>query len=274
MLLPIFISVILPISLFVSSIFTLNKLNADSELVVINAAGSSRWRTISPFFFLALLVAIAVGYINLELVPRSKEKIGDMLAQVQSNFIASVIREGKFMSTGDKMTFHVRERSPNGELLGLLVHDARNESEVMTYIAERGRLVEDDGRNFLIMENGSFQRQSGGIQQIQIVNFARYDFDLSQFKRAAGKTNYRPSQRSTSYLLNPDPDDPFLFESPGKFGQELHFRISSPIYPIMLVMDRSCDSGFCAHYEAKQKLGGRSSNWDRIGGPHVRVCFS
>ncbi|MBZ0216661.1 MAG: LPS export ABC transporter permease LptF [Fimbriimonadaceae bacterium] len=244
LLLPFFISIILPISLFVASIFTLNRLNADSELVVINAAGSSRWRTISPFIYLAFICALAVGYINLEVVPRSKEKIGDMLAKVQLDLIATVIREGKFKSTDDNMTFHVRERSQNGELLGLLVHDARNPQETMTYIAERGRLVEDSGRNYLIMENGMFQRQSGNVQQTQIVKFTRYNFDLSQFESASREVSLRPSQRTTSYLLNPDEDDSYYVNSPGTILQELHFRFSSPIYPFMLVMIALATVGF------------------------------
>jgi len=236
MLLPIFVSVILPIALFVASIFTLNKLNADSELVVINAAGASRWRTISPFLALATIVALVVGYINLELVPRSKERIGDLLTQVQTDLIATVLREGQFKSTAENMTFHVRERAPSGEMFGLLVQDSRNANEEMTYLAERGRLISDNDRNFLIMENGTFQRQTGSAQQIQIVKFSRYVFDLSQFKRAAKQAIYRPSQRPTSYLFNPDPDDPQYIENPGKFRQELHYRFSSSIYPFMLAM--------------------------------------
>lgn len=244
LLLPFFISIILPISLFIASIFTLNRLNNDSELVVINAAGSSRWRTISPFVYLAFLSAIVVGYINLEVVPRAQGKIGSLLAQVQLDLIATVIQEGKFKSTNDKMTFHVRERAQNGELLGLLVFDARIPEETMTYIAERGRLVENDGRNYLIMENGTFQRQSSDIQQTQIIKFTRYNFDLSQFERATTSAAVRPNQRTTAFLLNPDKTDSYYINAPGKLVRELHFRFSSPIYPFMLVMVALATVGF------------------------------
>ena len=42
--LPMLMLVIAPIALFIAVVFTLNRLNADSELIVMSAAGVSRWQ--------------------------------------------------------------------------------------------------------------------------------------------------------------------------------------------------------------------------------------
>ncbi len=255
MLLPSFISIMMPISLFISTVFTLNRLNSDSELVVINAAGASRWRVISPFLFLALLVSIIVATINFEIVPRATSAVRILISQIQTDLISNVLREGTFTNTGEKIVFHVRERTANGELLGLLVHDASNPEEEITFLAQRGRLIEENGRNFLIMENGTIQRNSGLAQQLQIVDFERYVFDLSQLRRNDRTSQINQRERTTAFLMNPNPEDPVFKGHPEKFRRELHSRFSSTLYPFLTVMIALATVGFARTTRQNRNAG-------------------
>ncbi|MEA2927625.1 MAG: lipopolysaccharide export system permease protein, partial [Hyphomicrobiales bacterium] len=54
LLIPMLMLVIAPIALVVAIGFTLNRLNADSEIVVMNAAGMSPWRIFRPFLLTTL----------------------------------------------------------------------------------------------------------------------------------------------------------------------------------------------------------------------------
>ena len=60
------------------------------------------------------------------------------IVEVRANILTQVIQPGAFSSPEEGLTFHIREREPNGELLGLIVHDTRNKELNQSYLAERG----------------------------------------------------------------------------------------------------------------------------------------
>ena len=47
--LPTLVTVIAPVALFIATIYTLNRLNGDSELIVMSAAGMAPQRLLRPF---------------------------------------------------------------------------------------------------------------------------------------------------------------------------------------------------------------------------------
>ena len=55
--LPTFLLVTTPAALFIAVLYTLNRLNSDSELVVMSSAGIGPWQIFGPLFLLAALVA-------------------------------------------------------------------------------------------------------------------------------------------------------------------------------------------------------------------------
>lgn len=234
--LPAFASVIAPVALFIAVIYTLNRLNADSELVVLNAAGIARWRVFAPLLALTALVAVLVTAINIYLMPHSLSRLRVIITEARADLISHVLQPGRFSTPEAGLTFHIRERSPQGDLLGLLVVDAREARQQLTYVAERGRIATTAEGSFLIMENGNVQRQQQGKpNDIQIVRFERYLIDIAQLARADSKeVIYRPRERSIAFLLNPDPKDPHYRFSPGRFRSELHQRLSSPLLPFAL----------------------------------------
>ncbi|MCK9911921.1 LptF/LptG family permease, partial [Microbacteriaceae bacterium K1510] len=62
--LPNLMAIIAPFSLLIASTHTLNRLNGDSELIVLTASGATVWRAAKPLLLLAVLVAIGVGFVN------------------------------------------------------------------------------------------------------------------------------------------------------------------------------------------------------------------
>jgi hypothetical protein len=65
LVIPSLVMIIAPIALFAAILFTLNKLNGDSELVVMSAAGLSPGGLLRPFAMLMVVVALMVGSMSL-----------------------------------------------------------------------------------------------------------------------------------------------------------------------------------------------------------------
>src|SRR5579862_7090678 len=54
MIMPLLVMIIAPIALMIASAHVLNRLGSDSEVIVMNAAGVSPWRLLSPFIAAAV----------------------------------------------------------------------------------------------------------------------------------------------------------------------------------------------------------------------------
>jgi lipopolysaccharide export system permease protein len=252
--LPSLVMVIAPMALFGAILYTLNKLNNDSELIVMNAAGMSPARVLKPLGVLTVFVILLVGYITIFAMPSSFRGLRDLLTQIRADVVTKFLKEGRFTTLDKGITFHFREKTPNGAMLGIMIHDAREKAKQVTYLAERGQIVESDGSTYIVLEQGSVHRQNDAERDNAVVVYDRYAIDLDQFGTDDGKIVYKPRERSTYELLNRSQDDAYtrLFE--GRFRAELHDRFASPLYALACMA-----IGFAALGTAKTTRQGRGS---------------
>jgi lipopolysaccharide export system permease protein len=229
--LPMLMLVIAPIALFIAIVFTLNRLSADSELIVMNAAGVSRWRIFRPLFALTLIIATLTITVSAEVGPWTLRTLREQLAKVNADIVSNVAVPGRFMTMDRALTFHIRERGPNGLMMGIFVYDARNPDNETTYIAERGRIAQADQNSYLILDQGLMQRRQGQSKSPSFVEFQRYAFDMSQLTPSSSVL-YRATDRPLYDLLTADNSDEMYRQDPGRFRAELHKRLASPLFPI------------------------------------------
>jgi len=234
--LPNLITVVAPIALLISTIHVLNRLNADSGIIILTAAGSTVWRVMRPFMLLGMIVTAFVFFSNAYLSPQSLRTLRDYIVDVRTDLISQVIQPGNFISPEDGLTFHIRGRDADGTLRGLMVNDSRDDAQTITYLAERGSVLKQDGRSFLVMRSGHIQRVDAGRDDVQLIAFDSYVFDISELGPKTKETSYKPKERFLGELMRPDPEDPRYKRRPGKFRAELHDRIANPLYPIVFVL--------------------------------------
>jgi lipopolysaccharide export system permease protein len=228
---PSMLALIAPIALLIASIHVLNRVNGDSELIVMTAGGMPVWSLLKPLGLLALVVAIGVSFVNHVANPWAQRKLMELAVQVRTDLMAQIIQPWRFTSPEPKLTVHIRDRTPNGELLGLMMHDARDPKQIVTYLAERGRIIKQGTTAYLRMETGHIVRRLEKEASPQIVAFDRYAVDINQLEQGSARViTMRPRMRETGELMNPNPNDPSFKMSPGSYAAELHERFASPLY--------------------------------------------
>ncbi len=252
--LPALVMIIAPIALFVAVLYTLNRLNGDSELIVMNAAGMPPTRVAKPLGILTILVAFMIGYITIVAMPASFRDLRDILTKIKADVVTKFLQEGRFTTLDKGITFHYREKSPSGTMLGIMIHDARDATRQSTYLAERGQIVEANGSAYIILEKGSVHRQQDTTKDSSIVAYDRYAIDLDQFGADGDKVIYKPRERSTFELLSSNGNDLYAQVNAGRFRAELHERFANPIYALACMM-----IGFAALGGAKTTRQGRGS---------------
>ena len=235
--LPNLLAIIAPFALLIAVLHTLNRLNGDSELIVMTAAGATVWTVARPLIFLAVIVSIAVGFVNHVGMPWSLRLLREYVVQMRTDLLTQVIQPGRFNSPEQGLTFHIRERAPNGELLGLIMHDTRDPKLAQSYLAENGLIVKQGKNAFLIMTQGHILRRNDIKEPPQIIAFDKYAVDLVRFEnKTAEAEDLRPRERYFDELVNPDPKSPAFLGEPGKFRAEIHERFANPLYPIAFVL--------------------------------------
>ncbi len=270
--LPTLITVIAPVALFIAVVYALNKLNGDSELIVMSAAGMSPRHLMRPFLTLALIVSAAIGFLTIQVMPSSFQELRDVLTRVRGDFIANVVKEGQFTTLDSGITFHFRERAPNGALLGIFMQDRREAGKMVVYLAERGQAVDLDGQTYLVLEKGSIHRQQPGSRDSSIITFQRYAVDLAAFTPPDADTIYKPRERSTVQLMFPDANETYYKLTKGRFRAELHDRLSSWLYPLGARADRLRGAGRSPHHPPGPRARGRRRHRRRGGPAHRGLC--
>jgi lipopolysaccharide export system permease protein len=233
--LPALVTVISPVALFIATLYTLNKLNSDSELIVMSAAGMPPRRLIRPFVALGAFVCCVVGMMTVYLMPASFQELRDLVTKIRADFVANLVKEGQFTTLDNGITFHYRERAGDA-LLGIFMQDRRDPKKTIVYLAERGQTTESNGQAYLVLEKGSVHRQQPDSRDSSIVAFERYAVDLSAFNQEDGDVVYKPRERSTTQLLFPNENEPYYQFQEGRFRAELHDRLSSWLYPLAMMM--------------------------------------
>jgi lipopolysaccharide export system permease protein len=229
--LPTLIQLTAPMALFLAITYTLNRLNGDSELIVMSAAGFSQWQLFRPLFLFSLVVTAVTAFLSIEGGPLSVRALRDELAMVNADIISNVAQPGRFAALDRGLTFHIRERAPGGALRGIFVHDSRDQKGITTYIADRGQIVSSDAGLFLLIEDGTMHRSAETASGASMVEFKNYAFDMSQFNGSDKGTQALAADRPFRDLLWP-PDDPNLKIEESRIRVELHKRLSAPLYPI------------------------------------------
>jgi lipopolysaccharide export system permease protein len=233
--LPTLVTVIAPVALFIATLYTLNRLNGDSELIVMSAAGIPPLRLLKPFLVLATLVCGLVAAMTLWVIPASFQELRDLITRIRADFVANIVKEGQFTSLENGVTFHFRERSGEA-LLGILIQDRREPGKSIVYLAERGQVMEANEQSYLLLESGTVHRQESSGRDSSIVAFARYAVDLAAFNQDDLQVVYKPRERSTAQLLFPDESEGYYQFQRGRFRAELHERLSGWLYPLALML--------------------------------------
>jgi len=146
------------------------------------------------------------------------------------------VQPGRFTVIDGRMTMHIHNRAPNGQLLGVLIDDARDPKERVTILAEKGNILNSENGTYLILESGTVQRHVATQRDPDFIAFREHAFDLSRLTPTISFIRYSVQERFPWELAFPPDDDPLYKEQPGTFTAELHNRITAPLYPLAFLV--------------------------------------
>lgn len=204
--LPSVIVAVLPVAALVATLYGINRLATDSELIVAQTAGLSPWRLARPVAAFGVAVAVMVSILAHGLVPASRTALAERGREAREDVSARLLQEGEFLHPGPGVTVYVREITPEGELLGLYLQDRRDSGAPTTYTAERAFLVRGEAAPRLVMLRGQAQSLDPAARSLLTVSFDDFAFDLAELAGGGDGRRLDPRELSTPALLRADAD--------------------------------------------------------------------
>jgi lipopolysaccharide export system permease protein len=234
LILPRFLDIVLPIGAFIAVLFVFNRLSAESELVVMRAAGLGPLALARPVFVLAGIAFAVLLSLSAYFLPASNREFKDLQFEIRNRFVSALLQEGTFTTISDKLTIYIGGRDERGEVTGMLISDDRDPQQPVTILAERGAFADDAQASRIIMVNGTRQRFDRATGKLSVLTFDRYTLDLNMLRDAPGVRFRDAQERFLGELFWPNPQlDPLTRTS---FLVEGHQRLAVPLSVFSFVM--------------------------------------
>lgn len=230
------IPLVMPFALVIAVSQTLSTMNQDSELVVINAAGSPRLAVWRPVLAFGLALSICSFIIANSVTPYARLNMREMMATAHTDLIKMFLQEGSFRELSNGIYLEIGERRANGSIGRLFLVNQSDPALDLFYYAVDGTVASNRNGNFLVMKNGEIQRRDNKTGNVSIIKFDSYTFDLSEFAPVSQAAVIYPKDQPLLYLLHPDPDDPYYQRRPLQYTAELHKRFTEWLYPFVFAL--------------------------------------
>lgn len=233
LLIPLLLTVILPLSLCAGVAYACKRVGEESELTALFSAGVSRTMALKPFLWLAV-VAVLAGYaLHMWILPLSTTTFKDLQYDLRRTQADILLDDATFNQLGPNLMVYLERENADGSPLPqagfkrLLVHDTRTPNRPVTWLARRGMLQTDaEGQPQLLLYDGMQQQVRPG--RVEMLEFAAHTLNLSS---QLGETVFAPR--------NPEVEEyPFskLWDGKPSLLAEAHKRLLWPLLPLPLAL--------------------------------------
>ncbi|MER2508532.1 MAG: LptF/LptG family permease [Amaricoccus sp.] len=229
--------IVLPLSGIGASLFALNRLYTESELVVMMSAGLSPVGLLRSVGAFGAMVGVAMAVVLMFLVPLSGGLLADRTQAIRSDLANALIVERQFLHPLPGLTLFIQDTSRAGEMSGIFLNDQREFLRPITYSAEHARLLREGDEARLVMLDGVALSLNERSQQMSTVRFDQFVFDLSDLLRDENARTRRPSEYSVIELVRPT--EAMLASgrhSRGDFVAEGHYKLTLPLLATIFPM--------------------------------------
>ena len=232
LLIPKIANITIPISLFISIIFILNRMRGDSELLIYWSAGkSNRNILLRPILILSSLMFITQLALTVIIIPSTSLELRNKITDIRSGGVDyNMLKEKKFISPVKNLTIFIQE-TKDEEFSGLLIQDDKNQLKPITYIAEKGQFKKIDNKSYLVLLNGFMQILDKNNEEISEIQFDFYELDLTPYYEK-GMLDIYPDEMSSKNLIKKIRTNQNNAEEFAVFQN----RIINPLYTFVLAI--------------------------------------
>ena len=250
---PLWLTIAIPISVFVAVMWVFHRALVDRELLVAQASGRSAIQLARAPIALGVLFTTFLVINSVFLLPLSFGVYKEVQFKLRNTIPTVMLQDNVFIDVVDGMTMLIGKKYKDGHVENVFIHDEKTDGVIVTMTAKAGRFIEKDGKPAVILNEGhrfelSQDKQSGATLMFDTHTVSITPRDRKQSTRMPIEMN----EDRISNLLNPDASPQAVYVN--QRVAEGHYRIVSPFLAFALIMIASTG---VLHGQI------RRSNWSR-----------
>lgn len=172
-----YLTIVVPISLFLAIMLALGRLYRDSEMPAMMACRVGPGGIYRPLLWLIVPLSLGVAWLSIEGAPQALMAIDRVGAEARREADLASIEPGKFTVLGPDQAVVYGERvTPDGLMEKVFIQRLIGDGVVEVVIAELGEMVESDDPNvrMLVLYNGRRYEGVPGTLQFRVVEFVEH----------------------------------------------------------------------------------------------------
>ncbi|MEM8580062.1 MAG: LptF/LptG family permease [Pseudomonadota bacterium] len=231
--LPYLIYLILPVCVFAAAVQTGNRMVSDSEIVALQTAGVSAFRTVRPAFLMGTMATMLMLVLAHVLIPASRVQVAEIEREIAEDFGARLLDEGRFLTPLKGVTLFVSNITDDEVLERVLLSDTRVPDAGVIYTAEEALFVRSSEGPQLVLLSGLAQ-QLDAQGKLSTLRFENFSLSLGQPESDTPPILRDLRGYPTTVLLDKDPDLIMAIgTTEAAFEHELHTRFATPLLAII-----------------------------------------
>jgi len=227
-----YLILLIPLSLYLGVLLTFSRLYKDNEMSAMSACGIGLKRLYRPLFMVTIPVTAIMLYLTLHLMPWVSQQAELLKAEIENRSELTGLTAGRFNASkkGDAIMFLQRQSEDGTQMSNVFLHQTnmKDKNQLLDNIesADLARRYKDDnGRHFIMFENGQMYEGEPGTSNFRITRYERKGIYLPE-NQIDNKIS-RKKAVPTIDLWNSDKIE---------YRAELHWRLSLPIGALLLAV--------------------------------------
>jgi lipopolysaccharide export system permease protein len=172
-----YLTIIIPIGLFLAVMLALGRLYRDSEMPAMMACRVGPSGIYRPLLWLLVPLALGVAWLALDLAPRSLHAVDRIGAEARREADLTSIEPGRFTEVGPNNAVVYGERIlPDGSMENVFLQRRVSDGNVEVVVAQRGEQVvfDDPDVRFLVLQDGRRYEGVPGTSKFRVVEFVEH----------------------------------------------------------------------------------------------------
>jgi len=175
-----------PLAAFFATIYTLNKLSEDSEIIAMRSFGLTKIKIYFPFLICSLMIALTVHFLSGVFIPKANAAFKNTVIRLGSAGMIDSIKSGQFFTDIPNATLFAEEVTDDGNnFKEVFLHLTNKEqSEQRIIFAKTGSLIKIYADEWhapslrLHLNDGNIVKLNPTGEQVEKVLFEEYDFPV------------------------------------------------------------------------------------------------
>lgn len=216
-----YLTVLVPLGLFLAVMLALGRLYMDSEMSAINACGIGPLRVYRPVFVISLLLTLLLAWLSLYASPWAAAQAQRITEKSKQQAGLGTLEPGRFRANDD-LVFYAQSVNAGGVLSNVFLQ-RRRDDRVELAVAESGDIIRAGEETTIVLRNGRRYEGVPGTVGFRIVRFAEHGIPVARDPQPTRRLE-REAVATHHLIGSTAPAD----------AAELHWRMSAPVSTMLL----------------------------------------